>query len=248
MSSSESSDDELSLADNRASYNSSDLSDSSFCFAPSNLPKGHRVSFLENGMVKDCEWVLLYNHDMYGNYLVPKNILDGPVLQQLISSHRGIVVPKSISFACEFIEKEKQNRQWSTYIPTCLLYFISDMLRVAYIIEEPPKTVNANLMNYVLIKYFFVDYFMTRKPWISYDMVKKELNKYEMVWPSNGAESLSEQYMCCSQYINENFGVVTHPDSRTPAIYPWDFVDIFSPYIKEIETGKKKEEGLNYPS
>ena len=122
------------------------------------------------------------------------------------------------------------------------------MLCVSYLIEDAPKTVDASPMSYALNKYFFVDYFMTRIPWISYDMVKQEVNKYKMVWQNNDAESLSKQFMCCSQYINTNFGVVTHPDSRSPAIYTWDFVNLFSPYIKEIETGKKKEEGMNYPS
>ena len=89
---------------------------------------------------------------------------------------------------------------------------------------------------------------MTRKPCILYDMVKQGVNKYKMVWHSNDAESLSEQFMFCSQYINKNVGLVTHPDSRTPSIYHWDFFDSFSPYIKEIKTGKKKEEGMNYPS
>ena len=98
--------------------------------------------------------MLLYNHNMYGNYLVPKKILDGPVLQQLIISNRGIVVPKSISFDCDFIEKEKLNQQWSTYIPLCLTYFISDMLRVSYLIGDAPKTVDVSLTSYVLIKYF----------------------------------------------------------------------------------------------
>ena len=57
--------------------------------------------------MKGYEWVLLYNHKMYGNYLVPKKILDGPILQQIIISNFGIVVPNSILFVCNFIEKEK---------------------------------------------------------------------------------------------------------------------------------------------
>lgn len=243
----ESSDNE-SHSKNNESFNLSVSSTSSQYSAPSNLPQGHRLCFLENGRVNGCQWVLLYNNNMYGNYLVPKALLDGPVLTKVIENHRGIIVPESIKFACDFIEAEKLNRHWSCYIPLCLTYFISDMLRVSYLIEDPPKTVHANLMTHVLISYFFVDYLMTRKAWLEYAQVKKELTKYQAVWQSNEAESISEQFMCCSTYIIDNFGVTSHPDSMTPAIYPWDFVDYFKPYITEIETGKNKSEGMNYPS
>lgn len=199
-------------------------------------------------MVKGCEWVLLYNNSMYGNYLIPKAILDGSVLEEMVKSYRGIVVPESITFVCEFVKEEKLNRQWSPYIPVCLTYFIADIMRVSYAIEDAPETVDPFLMKYVLVNYFFVDYFMTRKPWVGYDEVKQELMKCEMVWRSSEAESLTKNFLFCGRYINEHFGVSTHPDSLTPAIYPWDFVDYFQPYVKEIESGKPKSEGRNYPS
>ena len=68
-----------------------------------------------------------------------------------------------------------------------------------------------------------------------------------MAWPSNEAKSISENFMYCSQYINQNVGVITHPDSITPSIYLWDLVNLFSPYIKESETGKDKEKWMSYP-
>ena len=71
--------------------------------------------------------------------------------------------------------------------------------------------------------------------------------KYQEVWPSNEAESIAEPFMFYSSYINKKIDIVTHPYAMTPVIYPWDFV-ICQPYVKEIETGKDKSEGLNYPS
>ena len=128
---------------------------------------------------------------MYGNYLVPNQIVDGPLLEELLKNHHNAVLPESITFVCELVEKENLNFKLSPYIPLGLTYFISDMIHMSYIIEETQKTININLMTYALINYFFVDNIMTRKTRFGYDQVKKDLFKYKTVWPSNDAESLS---------------------------------------------------------
>ena len=58
------------------------------------------MSFLENGMSEDCQWVLMYNTLMYGNYLVPKKLVEGALLDVMTKNNCVIVVPNTISFVC----------------------------------------------------------------------------------------------------------------------------------------------------
>ena len=109
---------------------------------------------------------------------------------------------------------------------------------MSYTIEETPKTIDANRILYVLINYFFVDHMMVRKPWFGYDQLKKEVLKYQTVWQSNDTESLLEHFMFCGCYIYDNFSVVSNPDSLTPTIYPWDFVDYSQLFIKKSKQVK----------
>ena len=77
--------------------------------------------------------------------------------------------------------------------------------------------------------------------------MKKELARYVAVRPSVEAETLDQYLNHCSYYVNKIYSVHTVPDSLLPSIYPWDFVDLFQPYQRFIETGEKKEYGHNYP-
>ena len=43
-------------------------------------------------MANGGQWVLMYNTSMYGNYLVPKNIVEGPALDEMIKSNCAVVV------------------------------------------------------------------------------------------------------------------------------------------------------------
>ena len=83
------------------------------------------------------------------------------------------------------------NRQWSPYIPLCITYFVPDMLRINYTIEETPSTVDAFLMIDVITSYLFVNYYMCRHQWADSGKVKKELAKYVAVRPSVEAETLA---------------------------------------------------------
>ena len=74
-------DNGVSLSSGSSQYNNS-----------SKLPKVHCISFMENGMVDGCQWVLMYNTLMYGNYLVPNNLVEGPALNEMVKSNHAVVV------------------------------------------------------------------------------------------------------------------------------------------------------------
>ena len=122
---------------------------------PSELPSGHCVSFLENGVSEGCKWVLMFNTSMYGNYLVSEKLIDGLVLKLMVKSNCAVVVPSSISLVCKLFEAEKMNRQWSPYVPLCFTYFVLDMLCVNHTIVDTPKTANELIMINILTIYFF---------------------------------------------------------------------------------------------
>ena len=139
------------------------------------------------------------------------------------------------------------NRQWLPYITLCFTDFVLDMLRVNYTIKDTQKTVNVSLMIDVLISYFFANYYMCRYQYVDTCDVKKELAKYAAVRPSFEVETLGQYISHCSCYVNETYNVVTAPNSLLRSIYPWDFVDLFLPYKRYVETGETKEIGHNYP-
>ena len=110
------------------------------------------------------------------------------------------------------------NFQLSLYNPLCFNHFIFDILRVSYLIKDESKTVDPNLMTHVIINYLFVNYLMTRKPWVELESMNKQLMSYQTFWPSNEAALISGHFVFCSQYISENYGVVTHQNSLDPTI------------------------------
>ena len=132
---SSSNEDYLGFTDNKSnSENEEDSVSTSSQFCPlSELPLGHRISFLENGASEGCQWLLLYSVNSYGQYLVPKNLIPKPALKVLLENNSTKMVPEELNFVCECIDHEKYHRKWAPYILLCFTYFIGEALRVHFI-------------------------------------------------------------------------------------------------------------------
>ena len=65
--------------------------------------------------------------------------------------------------------------------------------------------------------------------------------------PSAEAETLEQYLNHFSCYVNNMYNFITQSDSLLPSIYPWDFLDLFLPHQRYVETGESKKYGHNYP-
>ena len=102
----------------------------------SELPLGHQISFLKNGALDGCEWVLLYSVICYGHYLIPKKMIPKPMLKSLIDNLGAKEIPDSLTFICNFVDNEKYHKKWALCIPLCFTYFIGEALCVHDFVEE----------------------------------------------------------------------------------------------------------------
>ena len=103
--------------------NDEDSISTSSQFSPiSELPEGHRISFLDNGVSEGCEWLLLYSVNSYGLYLIPSILVPKPALRALLENNGAKEVPEALNFICEFVDNERYHRKWAPYIPLCFTY------------------------------------------------------------------------------------------------------------------------------
>ena len=77
------------------------------------LPIGHRISFLQNGVSEGCKWSLLYSFKSYGKYLIPENLVPKPDLKALLENYGAKEMPEKLNFICEFVDNEKYHRKWA---------------------------------------------------------------------------------------------------------------------------------------
>ena len=232
---SSSNEDYLGFTDNKSnSENEEDSVSTSSQFCPlSELPLGHRISFLENGASEGCQWLLLYSVNSYGQYLVPKNLIPKPALKVLLENNGTKMVPEELNFVCEFIDHEKYHRKWAPYIPLCFTYFIGEALRVHDLVDdEDPNHVCEDVAFRVLLQYYFVDYYMAKSPRSKITEVWKLWDLFSIEWKKNPKINLEEQMVFAKDHVNDLMTNTTNslPELIEPMLYPWDFVNRYRPF------------------
>ena len=230
-----SSNDELQNFDRDESRKENDedsISTSSQFLPISELPDGHRISFLDNGVSEGCEWLLLYSVNSYGLYLIPSILVPKPALRALLENNGAKEVPEAINFICKFVDNERYHRKWAPYIPLCFTYFIGEALRVHDLVDdEDPSHLTKDMLFRVVLQYFFVDYFMAYSPRSKVIEVRKLWDTFHIEWKKKPEVDLEEQMKFAKEHVNKLLtNNISVPNFIVPSLYPWDFVNHNSPF------------------